>query len=156
MRTEYKFKIIKFILYKDLLQRRIYFLTSMESLEMIFSHYKETSEVLLDHQTIGGEDIKYYVKKSIMNLLHANIDFHIIMLIDELAVHWVKFPSKIQSHCANMNFSDKSRYDRISRRFHTKEENQQWVTSKYSKMHRLYQFQWKQLFWRSIYEYFIW
>ena len=36
----YKLKIIKFKLGEDPLQRRIYFLTFVESLEMIFSHYK--------------------------------------------------------------------------------------------------------------------
>ena len=43
---------------------------------MIFSQYNETCEILLDYPTIGGEDIKDYVKKSIGNLLHANIDVH--------------------------------------------------------------------------------
>ena len=40
--TEYKSKIIKFKLDEDPLQRWIYFLTFVESLEMIFSQYKET------------------------------------------------------------------------------------------------------------------
>ena len=35
----------------------IYFLTFVESLEMIFSQYKETCEVLLDYQKIGGDNI---------------------------------------------------------------------------------------------------
>ena len=38
--TAYKLKIIKFKLDDDLLQRRIYFLVFMESLEIIFSQYK--------------------------------------------------------------------------------------------------------------------
>ena len=42
---------------EDPLQRRIYFLTFVESLEMIFSQYTETCEVLLDYPKIGGDDI---------------------------------------------------------------------------------------------------
>ena len=60
---------------EDPLQRRIYFLTFVESIEMIFSQYKETCEVLLDYPKIGGDDIiEDYAKKAIRNLLHANID----------------------------------------------------------------------------------
>ena len=47
---------------------------------MIFSQYNETCELLLDFPKIGGWDIKYYVEKEIRNILHANIDVHIIML----------------------------------------------------------------------------
>ena len=42
---------------EDLLQRHIYFLTFVELLEMIFSQYTETCEVLLDYKKIGGYDI---------------------------------------------------------------------------------------------------
>ena len=46
------------------LQHRIYFLTFVESLEIIFSQYKETCEVLLDYPKIGGGDIiEDYAKK---------------------------------------------------------------------------------------------
>ena len=34
------------------------FLTFVESIEMIFSQYKESCEVLLDDPKIGGENIK--------------------------------------------------------------------------------------------------
>ena len=53
-----KLKIIKFKTDKDPLQRRTYFLTFVESLEMIFFQYKETCEVLLYYPKIGGENIK--------------------------------------------------------------------------------------------------
>ena len=55
--TAYTSKIIRFIMDEDPLQRRIYFLTCVESLEMIFSQYTETCEVLLDYPKIGGDDI---------------------------------------------------------------------------------------------------
>ena len=57
--------------------------------------------------------MKYFFKKSIRNLLHANIDVHNRRLVSEFPRDEVKFISKLQSHCANMTFSNKSRYDRF-------------------------------------------
>ena len=48
-----------------------------------------------------------------MNLLHANIYVNSRRLISELPRYGVKCIEKLQSHFANMNFSDKSRYGRI-------------------------------------------
>ena len=49
---------------EDPLQRRIYFLAFVESLEMIFSQYSETCGVLLDYPKIGrGDIIEDYAKK---------------------------------------------------------------------------------------------
>ena len=62
MTTAYKSKIIKFKLDEDPLQGRIYFLALVDSLEMIFSQYKENCEVLLYYPKIGGENIKYLKK----------------------------------------------------------------------------------------------
>ena len=45
--------------------------------------------------------------------MHANIDLHSRRSIDEFPGYGIKFIEKIRSHCANMNFSDKSRYGRI-------------------------------------------
>ena len=59
----YKSKIIRFKLDEDPLQHRIYFLTFVESLEMICFRYKETCEVLLDYPEIGGDNIKEFAKK---------------------------------------------------------------------------------------------
>ena len=51
---------------------------------MIFSQYTETCEVLLDYPKIGGDDIiEDFAEKAIRNLLRANIDVHIRILIDE-------------------------------------------------------------------------
>ena len=98
---------------EDPLQRRIYVLTIVESLEMIFSQYTETCEVLLDYPKIGGDDIiKDYAKKAIRNLLHANIDVHSRRLIDKFPKDGIKCIEILQSYCANMTFADKSRYDR--------------------------------------------
>ena len=114
--TEYKPKMIKFKYDEDPLQRWVYFITLIESLEMIFSQYKETCEVLMYYPKIGGEDIKYYIKKEIRNLPHANIDAQSIRLVAELPGDGVKCISKLQSHRANVNFSDKIRYDRLSQK----------------------------------------
>ena len=59
-----------------------FFLTFIESLDMIFSQYKETCEFLLHYPTIGGEDLKY-IKKAIRNLLQENIDVRSRRLIAE-------------------------------------------------------------------------
>ena len=50
--TAFKSKIIRFRLDEDPLQRRIYFLTFIDSLSMIFSQYEETFEVLEDWEKI--------------------------------------------------------------------------------------------------------
>ena len=51
---------------EDPLQRQIYFLTFIDSLDMIFSQYRGTCQVLLDYPKIGGDDaIEYYAKKAI-------------------------------------------------------------------------------------------
>ena len=55
-------KIIKFKLGEDPLQRQIYFLTFLESLEMILSKYTETCKVLIDYPKIGGRNIKSFSK----------------------------------------------------------------------------------------------
>ena len=100
-------------MYEDTLQRRNYFLTFIDSLDMIFSQYRETCKVLLDYLKIGGDDvIEDYEKEAIRNLLHANIDVHSRRLIAEFPIDGIKCIEKLQSHCANMTFADKSRYDR--------------------------------------------
>ena len=49
--------------------------------------------------------------------MYANIDVHRRRLIYEFPVYGVKFIEKLQSHCANMYFADKSRYDSIFQQF---------------------------------------
>ena len=97
---------------EDPLQHRIYFLTFVESLEMIFSEYTETCEVLTDYPKTGRDDFEDYAKKAIRNILHANIDLHSRRLIAGSPMDGVKCIEKLQSHCVNMNFADKSRYER--------------------------------------------
>ena len=95
--TAYKSKIIRFKMDEDPLQRRIYFLTFVEWLEMIFSQYTETCEVLLDYPKTGGNDvIEYYAKKAIRNILHANTDVQSRRLISEVPKDGIKCIEKLQ------------------------------------------------------------
>ena len=80
---------------------------------MIFYQYKETCEALLGYPKIGGEDIKYFVRKFVKNLLCSNIDVRSRMLIAELPGDRVKCISKLHLYCENMIFL-KIRYDRLS------------------------------------------
>ena len=45
--------------------------------------------------------------------MHANINVHIRRLISEFPSDGIKFIERLQSHCANITFAGKSRYDRI-------------------------------------------
>ena len=80
---------------EDPLQRRIYFLTFIDSLDMIFSQYRETCEVLLDYPKIGGYNVKDYAKQAIRNLLHANSDVHSRRLIVEFPKFGIKYIEKL-------------------------------------------------------------
>ena len=88
---------------------------------MIFYEYKETCEVLLDYPKIEGENIKDFVKKAISNILHANIDVQSGRLTAEFPGDGVKCIEKLQSHCANMDFSDRSPHDIIFQQVTQKE-----------------------------------
>ena len=58
-----------------------------------------------------GGDVKDYAKHAIRNLLHANSDVHIRILIADFPTDGIKCLENLQSHCANITFSDKSRHD---------------------------------------------
>ena len=94
-----------------MIQRWIYFLTFVESLEMIFSQYTENCELITDDPKKGGDDIEDYEKKSIRNILHENIYGHSRRLIAEFPMDGIKCIEKLQSHCVNMTFAEKSRHD---------------------------------------------
>ena len=82
---------------EDTLQRWIYFLLFVESLDMIFSEYTETCEVLLVYPKIGGDDIiEDYAKEAIRNLFHENIDVHSRRLISEFPRDGIKCIEKLQ------------------------------------------------------------
>ena len=117
---------------EDPLQRRIYFLTFIESLEIIFSQYIETCEVILDYPKIGGDDIEDYAKKSIRNILHANIDVHIRILISEFPKDGIKCIDKLQSHCASMTFAEKVDMTGLFNKLHIKEGDLQLIILKIS------------------------
>ena len=62
---------------------------------MIFSQYKETCEVLLYYQKIGGGNIKEFSKKAIRNILHVNIDVNSRRLIAEFPGDGMKCIEKL-------------------------------------------------------------
>ena len=136
METAYKSKIIRFKLDEDPLQHRIYFLTFIDSLDMIFSQYSETCEILLDYPKMGGGGVKDYSKQAIRNLLHANSDVHSRRLIAEFPKDGIKCLEKLQSHCANMTFQIKVGMIELSSRLHIKEGNQPSIILKDFIMHR--------------------
>ena len=47
--------------------------------------------------------------------MHENIDVHSRILIAEVPVDGIKCIENLQSHCANITFYGKSRYDRVFR-----------------------------------------
>ena len=49
--------------------------------------------------------------------MHANIDVHRRRLIAEFPKDGINCTEELQSHCENMTFSDKSRYDRTFQKF---------------------------------------
>ena len=83
---------------EDPLQRQIYFLIFVESLEMMYSQYTETCEVLLDYPKIGGRNITEFTNKAIRNILHSNIVVHSRKLIAEIPRDAIKCIEKLQSH----------------------------------------------------------
>ena len=80
---------------EDPLQRRIYFLTFIDSLNMIFSQYRETYEVLRDYPKMEGGGVKYYAKQAIRNLLRANSCVNSKKLIAEFPEDGIKYLEKL-------------------------------------------------------------
>ena len=97
---------------EDVIQHQIYFLTFVESLEMIFPQYTRTCEIFIVYPKIGGDDIEDYAKKAKKNIFHANISVHIRILIAAFPMDGIKCIKKLQSHCGNMTFAETSKYCR--------------------------------------------
>ena len=74
---------------------RIYFLTFVESLQMIFSQDTENCELLLDYPKIGGEDIEYFAYTEIKNIFHTNTDVQRRIIIDQLPIDKIKCIEKL-------------------------------------------------------------
>ena len=68
--------------------------------------------MLRDYQRMEGGNVKDYAKMAIRNLLHANSCVHSRIFIAEFPEDGIKCMQKLQSHCANMTFADKSSNDR--------------------------------------------
>ena len=74
---------------------------------MILSQYTETCEAFIDYFKIGGDDIEYYAKNAIRNLLRANIDVPSSRLISKFPMDGIKCIETLQSHCVNTAFAEK-------------------------------------------------
>ena len=88
--------MIRLKLDENPLQRRIYFLTFIDSLNMVFYQYRETYEVLRYYQKTEGGNIKVYAKMDIRNLLHANSCVHSRRLIAEFPEDGIKCMENLQ------------------------------------------------------------
>ena len=75
---------------EDPLQRRIYFLTFINSLNMVLYQYRKTYDVLRYYPKMEGENVKDYAKMAIRNLLHANSCVHSRRLIAEFPDDGIK------------------------------------------------------------------
>ena len=75
------------------------------------------------------------------NFLHTNIDVHSRRLISEFPMDGIKCIGKLQSHCANMTFADKSKYDRTFQQVTHKGGESANDYIKDSRMHMLFQCQ---------------
>ena len=67
--------------------------------------------VLMEFPYIWEEYFPDYNKKFTWNLLHAYIDAHSQILIDEYPGEGVKSISRLKYQCANITFADQSRYN---------------------------------------------
>ena len=65
----------------------------------------------MDYLYIRGEDLPYYAKQDSWNLLHACIYEHSQILINEYTGYGLQPIKILKSQCANMRFSDQSRYN---------------------------------------------
>ena len=67
----------------------------------------------MDYTSIRGEYLPDYTKNVTWNLLHAYMDEHSQRFIYEYPGDGVQTITIFQYQCANMIFSDQSRYDRL-------------------------------------------
>ena len=104
---------------------------------MIFSQYTETCEVIIDDPKIGWDDIEYYEKKAIRNISHAKNWCTHHKIDCWVPNDWNKVHQKLQSHCANMTFSEKVDMTGIFNSSHIKGGDLQWNIYKNLNAHDL-------------------
>ena len=69
--------------------------------------------MLMNYPSIRGEDFPDYAKKATQNLVHAYIYAYIQRLLDKYPGDGVQAITILKFQCANMRFSDKSRYNKL-------------------------------------------
>ena len=72
--------------------------------------------------------------------MHAYIEEHGQIFIDECPGYGVQTISRLQSQCENMKFSDQSRYNRMFQKVFTKEGSHQSTILKDFRILRLWKF----------------
>ena len=77
--------------------------------------------LLMDHVYIIWDDLTDYSKKAPWNLFHSYIYSHSQIIIDEYLGDVVQDISRLKSQCANMNFADQIRENRLFQRVMHKE-----------------------------------
>ena len=67
----------------------------------------------MNYPSIRGEALPDHAKNPTWKLLHACMDEHSQRLIEDYTVYVLQATTILQSQCANMNFSDQIRYNRL-------------------------------------------
>ena len=93
--TAFKSKMIRFKLDEDPLQRWIYFLTFIDSLNMVFPNIEKLMKCSDIIQKMEGGTVKDYAKQAIRNLLHVNSCVHSRILIAEFPEDGIKCMGKL-------------------------------------------------------------
>ena len=113
LKADYKSNFGKFKFDEDPLQRRVYFLSFINSHKIVLSQFLETKIMLMDYPFIRGEDFPEYAKKAIWNLFHAYKYAHSQILNYEYQGDGIQALSMFQSQCANMTFAEKISYNKM-------------------------------------------
>ena len=82
--------------------------TYFSSLKFVLSPFKEKYMLFMDSTSIRGEYFLYHAKKEAWKLLHACIDAHSQILIDEYPGYGVHSISRLQSQCKKLIILTKS------------------------------------------------
>ena len=69
---------------------------------------------IMYYPSIREEDLLDYSNKTTWRILHSYINAHIQRLLYEYPDNVVHYITILKSQCANMTFSDKTKYSRLS------------------------------------------
>ena len=98
---------------EDILQRRFYFLSLINSLLLLLSQFKEAYIFRIDYPSIRGGYLPANPKKDTWKMLNACIGANSKRLIDEYTGDGVQAISRLLYQCENIKISDQSIYNRL-------------------------------------------